>query len=129
MKNKFLKFDYIFLLILILGSVFLVQQWLFSKTITAGGQNLFVKVKAPVSENLSSEELSKIKVLYLSNIQETSEVSIMKSGGEATFTFLGKGEKTGTKFIFNNEHFSLNQRVKLHGLLEAEGSVVEIGER
>lgn len=128
MKEKLGKFDYIVILILVFGIVFLVQQWIFAQNVPAGNQKLFVKVKAPVE---AGTNLSNIKELYFSNSREVASVSEIKleSPTEAIITLEGTGESDSTKFIFDGEHVSLNQRIKLHGILEVEGTVTDLGSR
>lgn len=122
------KFDFIFIFITLLALIFLVNTYLFKRSIPTFDKTLEVTVTAPVDENVNEAELNNINVLYFSNSGETSKVKALKKvePGKAEITLENKGELNDDTTIFSGQHVGLNQRVKLHGQLEVEGVVTKI---
>ncbi len=128
MKNKLEKYDYMALFILILGVIFIIQQYLFAGEIEREGQKLEVEVVVSVGSDVESNNLDEINELYFSNSLETSKVLNIKkvSTEKVDILFVGEGVYSDDKVQFEGQHIGINQRVKIHGLLEAEGYVVSI---
>jgi uncharacterized protein YpmB len=126
--KKLEKYDYIAIFIVLLGAYFLVTQYTFSQKVERYDESVEIEVVAPAqSTDLNQIMLSNIKELYFSNAEQASLVkSISKNGEKLDVVLDDKGLVSDKKTIFAGQHTGLNQRVKLHGLLEAEGVVTSI---
>lgn len=129
MLNKLKKFDFIFIVIALLGTYFLFEQVFFFKKPVTSQEKLSVTVAAPKAKPLTTESLQEVKEVYFANSTKTSRVKeITERDGFFLITIEGTGIKTADRVIFENRHLAINERVKLHGLVKFEGRVVEIKE-
>jgi len=118
---------------LLMGMIILVasiQQFLFYKTLPQNERTVRVSVKVPLRSNVDKIQLSGIKDLYFSNSDRLSKVKTISFNSDNTVTVIleDKGTKSEERSLFAGQYVSLNQRVYLHGLLEAEGVVTKIDE-
>lgn len=120
------------ILIIVFAIIFALQQFLLlEKPIEKTGKKVFLKVRVFSSSELERSALEDIKTLYFSNQESLSTVLSIEpeSSNYYLVTLEGEGIKEDNRVIFNNEKVSLNQRAKIHGLLEGEGEIIDFGER
>lgn len=128
MKNKLEKYDYMVFFVIIMSIIFFVQQYLFREETQEQNQKLRVEIIAPIDDDIENKSLDSIKELYFSNSLDTSEViDIEKSkDNEVEVTLMGEGLYSEEVTMFEGQHIAINQRVKIHGLLELEGYITNI---
>jgi hypothetical protein len=119
------KYDQIVWLIFIAGVIFLLSLFFIPKA-SKGNQAIILKADFPIEKDVDLNQLKAETEIYFSNANSPSKIEEVKElgDGKVEYTLRDTGELTGTKLIFAGQHISLNQRVKVHGLVEAEGTVV-----
>jgi len=129
-KEGYKKYDYLVLFVLILGFIFLIQTFMFSMgKRNLDNQEVYVEIIAPAYVAIGYD-VGSIDKLYLSNSLNLSTVeSIRIENKNLVIKLIGKGKlsEDESKFIFSGRKVSINERIKIHGLIEAEGVVSDFG--
>lgn len=112
-----------------MGFILLVQLILFPlDNSLALDQEVYVEIIAPKYANIAYD-LEAIDKLYLSNSLNYSNVDAISVEGDTFIVRLvDKGFFDSNAFIFAGRKVSLNERIRIHGLIEAEGVVTDLGE-
>lgn len=122
------KYDYIIILVLILGFIAIYQQYLYGMSFPKMTQTIDLSVATtPEKQVYDSAVVGNVKTLYFDQYNTPVKVvSIIKSNGQFLITLSGPGVYSNQRKWFVGRAVNINDRVKIAGGISGDALVTAI---